>query len=117
GEGGELCGPRVHAPDVAAEGYLPAAPVVRIIEIVVSLRVGAEFWVVDVRRQRQGGAAAPAAHELRGQQLAFFLGAAIRPEESIERTDTRLIFPESHIGAIPAEYAPLLHRHPSPPPP
>ena len=60
--------------------------------------------------KRQRRAAAPAADQLRGEQFAFFLGASIRLEESIERADARLIFAEAHIGAVAAEDVRLRHR-------
>ena len=110
GQAGEFRVARVHAPNMASERHLPATRVVRVIEVVVPMRVGAERRVVDVRRQRQRGAAAPAADQLRGEQFPFFLGAAIRLEESIERADARLIFAEAHIGAVATEYVRLRHR-------
>ena len=106
--------PRVHAPDVASERHLPATRVVRVIEVVVPLRVRAECRIVDVRRQRQRGAAAPAADQLRGEQFPFFLGASIRLEESIERADARLILAKAHIGAVATEYVRLRHRQRNP---
>src|SRR4030095_13727725 len=65
-------------------------------------------------RKGQRGPAAPAADQLRGDQFPFFIGAAIRVEESIERTDARLIFPEAHIGSVAAEYVRLRHRQRGP---
>jgi hypothetical protein len=103
GEPCELCVPWVHAPDMGSERHLPAMRVVRVIEVTVALRVGAELWVIDVRSERQRGSTAPAADQLRSKQLAFFLGVSIRPKESIERTYTRLIFAEAYIGAVTAE--------------
>ena len=75
GQPGELRVARVHAPNVASERRLPATRVVRVVEVVVPLRVGAERRVVDVRRQRQRRTAAPTADQLRGEQFPFFLGA------------------------------------------
>ena len=95
---------------MASERHLPATRVVRVIEVVVPLRVRAERGVVDVRRQRQRGAAAPTADQLRGEQFPFFLGASIRPEESIEGADARLIFAKAHIGAVATEDVRLRHR-------
>ena len=64
--------------------------------------------------KRQRRAAAPAADQLRGDQFPFFLGASIRPEESIERADARLIFAEAHIGPVAAEDVRLRHRQGDP---
>ena len=88
--------------------------IVRVVEVVVPFRVRAERRVIDVRRQRQRCAAAPAADQFRGDQFPFFLGAAIRPEESIERADARLIFAEADIGAVAAEDVRLRHRQGNP---
>jgi hypothetical protein len=68
---------RVHAPDMASERHLPATRIVRVVEVVVPLRVRAERGIVDVRRQRQRRAAAPAADQLRGEQFPFFFSAPI----------------------------------------
>ena len=114
GQAGELRVPRVHAPDVASEGHLAAALVVRVIEVVVALWVRAERGVVDIGCQRQRGAAAPAADQLRGEQFTFFLGASIRPKESIEGADARLIFAKAYIGAVAAEDVRLRHRQGDP---
>ena len=59
---------------------------------------------LSLRRQRQRGAAAPPADQLRGEEFPFCFGVSVRLEESIERPDTRLIFAEAHIGAIAIEY-------------
>src|SRR4029453_14778830 len=47
-------------------------------------------------------------------QFPFFLGAAIRPKESIERADARLILAEAGIGAVAAENVRLRHRQGNP---
>src|SRR5262245_36481396 len=103
GQPGELRVPRVHTPDMRSEWHLPSLRVVGIVEIVVAPGVGAERRIILVRRQRQRSTAAPTADQLRGDQLAFFLGASIRSEEAIERGDARLIFAETYIGAVAAE--------------
>ena len=110
GQPGEFRVPRVHAPNMASERRLPAARIVRVVEVVVSLRVRTERRVVDVRRQRQRGAAAPTADQLRGEEFPFFFGASIRLEESIEGADARLILAKAHVGAIATEYVRLRHR-------
>src|SRR5262245_3361340 len=72
--------------------------------------IRAESGVVDLRRQHQRGTAAPTTYQLRGQELAFFLRVAVRPEESIERADAGLILAQSRVGAVPAEDVRLWHR-------
>src|SRR5262249_46439149 len=114
GQTGELRVPRVHAPNMASERHLPATRVVRVIEVVVPLRVRAEGGVVDVRRKRQRGAAAPTTDQLRGGHFPFFLGASIRAEEPIESADPRLILAQAHICAIATEYVRLRHRQGNP---
>ncbi len=95
---------------MASKGHLPAMRVLCVIEVVVPLRVRAEGGIVGVRRQGQRSAAAPAADQLRGDQFPFFLGAAVRVEESIEGADARLVFAESHIGPVATEDVRLRHR-------
>src|SRR5262249_38886326 len=114
GEAGQVGVARVHAPDVGAKRDLPAMRVIRVIEVVVPLRVRAEARIVDVRRERQRGAAAPTADQFCGNQFAFFVIASIGPEESIERTHARLIFAKAYIGAVAAEDVRLRHRQENP---
>jgi hypothetical protein len=114
GQTGQLGVARVHAPDVGSERNLPAMRIVRVVEVVVPFRVRAERRVIDVRRERQRCAAAPTADQFRGDQFPFFLGAAIRPKESIERADARLILAEAGIGAVAAEDVRLRHRQGNP---
>src|SRR4030095_12337653 len=71
---------------------------------------------IDLRRERQRCAAAPTADQFRGDQFPFFLGAAIRPKESIERAHARLIFAEAGISAVAAENVRLRHRQGNPGP-
>ena len=72
---------------MTSERHLPPARIVRVIEVVVSLWVGAHCGVIHFRRQGQRGATAPAAYQFRGEQFTFFFGAAIRLQESIEGAD------------------------------
>src|SRR5262249_14797403 len=102
--------PRVHTPDVGSERDLPATLVFRIVKVVVPFRVRAERGIVFFRRQGQWSAAAPTADQLRGDQLSLALGVPIRPQESVERADARLIFAETYIGAVAAEKVRLRHR-------
>ena len=110
GQAGEFRVARVHAPNMASERRLPAAWIVRVIEVIISMRVCTERRVVNFRRQRQWGAAAPATDELGGEEFPFFVGGAIRMEESIEGTDARLIFAQANKSAVATEYVRLRHR-------
>src|SRR6266481_5577808 len=114
GQPGEFRVPRIHAPDMGSEWYLPAMRVVRVIEVVVPLWVRTEGGIVDVRRQGQRRAAAPTADQLRSDQFPFFPGASIGPKESIERADARLIFAQAHICAVATEDVRLRHRRGDP---
>src|SRR5215813_12022761 len=100
GQPGEFRVPWVHAPDMRSERHLPPMWIVRVIEVVVSLRVRTERGVVGVRSQRQGGAAAPTPNQLCGDQFTFFLGVSISAQETIERADAGLILAEAHVGAV-----------------
>src|SRR5262245_7061031 len=99
---------------MASERGLPAARIVRVVEVIVPMQVGAQCGMVGTRRQPQRGAAAPAADQLRGNKFPFFLGVSTRPEESIERADSRLIFAKAHKSAVSAEYVRLRHRQGEP---
>src|SRR6185437_16484620 len=54
---------RIHAPDMTSERDLSAAFVVRVIEVVVSLRVGPDRGVINFRRQGQRCATTPATNQ------------------------------------------------------
>src|SRR5215467_9970842 len=110
GETRELSVPWVHAPEMASERYLQATRVLRVIEVVVPLRVGAQGTVVDIRRQRQRGTAAPTADQLRCEQFPFLFRTSIRPEESIEGPDARLVLAKAHICAVATKDVRLRHR-------
>src|SRR5690349_9244428 len=104
---------RVHPPHVTSERRLPTARVIRVIEVVVSLWVSAERSVIDIRREGQRRAAAPAADQLRREKFPFCFSASIRPKESIKRTHPRLILAKANIGAVATEDVRLRHwqRH------
>src|SRR5262249_15905094 len=69
---------------VRTERTFQSFHVIRIGERVVANQVGSELRLVTVRRKRQGGAAAPAAHHLRGDQPLFLrrrpLAAQVTPK-------------------------------------
>ena len=100
----------VHPAHVAAERHLFAVRIVGISEVVVPLRVLAERGVVLDRRKRQWRAAAPPADQLRGQQLTFFVRLSIVSQESVERSDPRLVLAQANEGAVAPEHIRLQHR-------
>src|SRR5690242_18763895 len=88
--------------------------IVRVIEVIVPLQVCAEAGIVDVRRQRQWGATPPTANQFRGKQFSFCLGASIRPQESIEGADARLVLAKADVSAIATKELRLRHRQQNP---
>src|SRR5215472_5087425 len=83
--------------------------VVCVVGVVVPLRVRAERGVVDVWSQCQRCAATPPADQLRRDQFPFCFGVSVRLQESIECTDSRLIFAKPHKGPVAAEDDGLRH--------
>jgi hypothetical protein len=75
---------------VCAERHLSAVRVVGVGEVVVALRVSAEFRVVVRRCECQWRAAAPAADQFRREQLPFLLGLGMVAQEAVECRDPRL---------------------------
>jgi len=70
----------------------PAGPADRWrIEVVVSLRVGAECGIILVRRSVSGAPLRQRPTSFAASSSRFFLGTAVLAEESIECADTRLI--------------------------
>ena len=68
----------IHAAHVRAQGNRITVRVhLRIVEIVVPLRIGAELRVVFFGREHQGSAAAPAAHQFRRYQFLLFVCIAV----------------------------------------
>src|SRR5262245_10249620 len=85
----------IHAPDVGAERRrVPLRVHLCVIEVVVALWIGRELGIVLRGRQRQRCAAAPAAHQLRRDQLlAFRRGPAVLPKEIAKPADVLLHLP------------------------
>ena len=102
---------RIHPAHVAAERHLLAVRIVGINEVVVSLRVLAERGVVLDRRERQRRAAAPTADKFRRQQFPLFVGLRIVSQESVERSDPRLVLAHANEGAVAPEHIRLRHRN------
>ena len=95
---------------VGAKRALQAPRVVAVPEVVVALRVGAELGVVTVRGEGKGGAALPAAHHLRAQQL--FLGCTDggRAQVLAVGRDPGVQLAEHHVGAVAAQVRWRRHR-------
>ena len=90
----------IHAPYMRAERYRIAMRIhFLVVEIVVALRVGAQHRIVFLGCQCEWCAAAPAPHELRCDQLLFFMCVAVLAQE-IAKPDHMLL--ETAIGHIAA---------------
>src|SRR5260221_4736742 len=101
---------RVHATHVAAQRYTFALRISGVGEIVISLRIFAERHIVLCRRERQWRAATPAPDEFRRQQLALIVGLTVLSQEPVERSDPRLVFSQTNIGAVATQHFRLRHR-------
>ena len=101
---------RIHPAHMAAERHLLAVRIARIIEVVVPQRVLAERGVVLDRRERQWRAAAPTTDKFRRQQFTLFVGSSIVSQESVERSDSRLVLAHADEGAVAPEHIRLWHR-------
>src|SRR5258705_12639679 len=101
---------RVHATHVAAQRRPFALRITGVGEIVISLRIFAERYIVLCRREHQWRAATPAPDEFRRQQLALIVGLTVLSQEPIERSNPRLVFSQTNIGAVAAQHVWLRHR-------
>ena len=90
-------------PHVCAKGHLPAIGIGGVGEVVVAKGVGTERRVVVVGRKRQRSAARPAAHELRRQKLPILISLGVRTQEAVERPDSRLVFAQPDVCAVPSK--------------
>src|SRR5260221_10864126 len=84
--------PRIHATHVATQWHLFTAWILGVNEIVISLRILTERRIILCRCERQRRATAPAPDELCRQQFALLVGLSIFSEETVERSDARLVF-------------------------
>ena len=74
-----------------------------VVEVVVSLRIGAKLRIILVRRQHERRAAAPAPHELGGDQLLLFRRLAMLAKE-VAKPPNMLREPAvGHIAAVARE--------------
>src|SRR6266446_8893728 len=101
---------RIHATHVAAQRHTFALRISGVGEIVISLRIFAERHIVLRRRMRQWRAATPAPDEFRRQQLALIVGLTVLSQEPVERSDPRLVFSQTNIGAVATQHFRLRHR-------
>src|SRR6266404_469572 len=101
---------RIHATHVAAQRRLFALRITGIGEIVISLRIFAERPIVLCRREHQWCAATPTPNEFRCQKLALLVGLKVLSQEPVERSDPRLVFSQTNIGAVAAQHFRLKHR-------
>ncbi len=75
-----------------------------VVEIVVAHRVCAEFGIVGVRCQHQRCAAAPAAHELGGQQVLSLGGVGVLAQVVTEHRHVFFESPVGHIAAVTGQH-------------
>src|SRR5258708_36570720 len=101
---------RVHATHVAAQRHPFALRITGVGEIVISLRIFAERYIVLRRRERQWRAATPTPDELRRQQFALLVGLTVLSQEPVERSNPRLVFSQTNVGAVAAQHVWLRHR-------
>ena len=71
-----------------------------VVVVVVAHRIRAQFGIVLVRCEHQWRAAAPAAHELGGQQFLTLRGVGILAQMVAERADVLLQSPICHVAAV-----------------
>ena len=75
-----------------------------VVEVVVAHRIRAEFRVVVLGCQHQGCAAAPAAHELRGQQLLTVGAVSVVSDVVAEQRHVLLQAPVRHVAPIAGQH-------------
>ena len=92
---------RIHAAHVRAERNGVAVRIhLRVVEVVVALRIGAELRIVLLGRQHQRSAAAPAAHQLRRDQFLLLGCVAVLLQEIAETPDVLLEAPVGEKAAV-----------------
>ncbi len=72
-------------------------------EVVISLRVGAELGIVFFGREHERRAAAPAPHQLGGDQFLLLRSVAVLAEKLAKLPHMLLEPPIGHEGAVPRE--------------
>src|SRR5262245_39642411 len=102
----------IHAPDVGAERRrVPLRVHLCVIEVVVALWIGRELGIILRGRQRQRRAAAPAAHQLGGDEFLLFRRSTVRPEKVPEPADVLLQSAVREIASVPRQDLGLRQRH------
>jgi hypothetical protein len=76
---------------------------VLVVEVVVPLRIGAHRRIVLVGTAHEGSDAAPAVHELRGEQLLTLGRLAVLAQEIAELPDVLFEPSISHVGSVAHE--------------
>src|SRR4029077_3417277 len=95
---------RVHAAHVGAQRHgITQWVLVLVVEIVAALWVGAECGIVLLGRECQRRTAAPAAHQLRSDELPLLVRLAVRAQEVTELTHVLLEPPIGHEAAVAGE--------------
>src|SRR6266478_7786954 len=100
----------IHATHVAAQRHPFALRITGVGEVVISLWIFAERHIVLRRRECQWRAATPAPDEFRRQQLALIVGLTVLLQEPVERSNPRLVFSQTNVGAVAAQHVWLRHR-------
>ena len=89
--------------DVRAEGALQSLHIICVGELVIAVPIASELWLVTVRRQHQGGAAAPAAHHFGGKQFLFFGRGGVGPQISTKSGNVHMELAERDESAVVAQ--------------
>src|SRR5262249_27643595 len=80
-------------------------------EVVVALWISREFGIILRGRQRQRCAAAPAAHQLGGDEFLLLRRSTVRPEKVPEPADVLLQSAVREIASVPRQDLGLRQRH------
>ena len=75
-----------------------------VVVVVIAHGISTQLGVVALRGQHQRGAAAPAAHELRGEQLLSFGCVGVLAQVVAERADVLLKPPVGHVAAVARQH-------------
>ena len=74
-----------------------------VVEVVVSLRIGAERGIILVRRQHEWRPAAPTPHQLRGHEFLFLRRFAVLAQKIAKGADMLLQATVGHVAAVACE--------------
>ena len=101
---------RVHAPDMGAKRAFEALRVVVVVqEIVAAIRVSGQLGVIALGSERERRTTAPAAHDLRRQQVLLRRAGGVLRQEPAERGHILMQFAQGDIGPIAAQHLGLRH--------